>query len=162
MAGTFQRGDARPVRAPVATASAFEVGDLIAQETDGSYTRASSQAWTTDLATTRAAFVAKFAGEASQAKDANKPIIGNGDALGYQLLIWTAGVKTYPVPAGTYKNGDLLGPAKQSGNLLEDQKLEVVGSEAQATHRVAGRAGVNPGVIEAETLSVRQPAARQS
>lgn len=156
MSSTFQRGDARQVMLPVNLADAFNQGDLVGRvAATGVGFRASSQAWNTDLATTRAAFVVLFAGVAEQEKDANQNIYGNGDRYKLNLRVAAGGVHRFALRAGTYKYGDLLGPAKQAGNLLEDQVLEIVSAEAQATHVFVGTdlVLVNPGFGDAETLS---------
>lgn len=160
MSATFQRGEPRQVMLPVNLADSFAQGDLVGRvAATGVGFRASSQAWTTDLATTRAAFVVLFAGVSCQDKDANAYVYGNGEAFKLQLRVNAGGVNRYAVKAGTYQVGDYLGPAKQTGNLLEDQILEVVSTEAQATHKCVGfftpNTGqvVNPGYVDAEVLS---------
>jgi hypothetical protein len=122
--------------------------------------KASEQTWDTDLATTRAAFVARFAGCSNQFKDANQPVRGmSGFPLA--ILAHTGGVRSFACKAGTYWNGILVGPAKQTGNLLEDQILEIVATQAQAIGIVHGNPGVDPAEIEVELLSTAFPAARQ-
>lgn len=156
MSATFQRGDARQVMLPVNLADAYAQGDLVGRvAATGIGFRASSQTWDTDLATTRAAFVVLFAGVAEQEKDANANVYGNGERFKLNLRITAGGVHRFLLAAGTYKYGDFLGPAKQSGNALEDQKLEIVSTEAQATHKFVGSDTtlVNPGYGDAETLS---------
>jgi hypothetical protein len=141
---------------PVNLADAFSQGDLIGRvAATGIGFRASSQAWDTDLATTRAAFVVLFAGVAEQEKTAAENVYGNGERFKLHLRISTGGVNRYALKAGTYKYGDFLGPAKQTGDLLEDQVLEIVSTEAQATHKFVGSDTtlVNPGYGDAEKLS---------
>lgn len=157
---TFQRGDSRQITLPVNLADAYAQGDLVGRvDGTGIGFRASSQAWTTDLATTRAAFVVLFAGVAEQDKDAAATIYGNGEANKLNLRVAAGGVHRFAAKAGTYKLGDYLGPAKQTSDLLEAQLLEVVATEAQATHKCVGFFGanagavVNPGFVDAETLS---------
>ena len=152
MSATFQRGDPRQHMIPVALAKAVAEGDVVGIAS-GALTKASETTWTADLATTRAAFVATFAGRAAQDKDADGVVYGNGETFKLRVRVDTSGVCRYAAKDGTYALGDLLGPAKQAGNLLEDQILEKVASEAQATHRVAGLEGVNPGHVDAEILS---------
>lgn len=160
MSATFQRGEPRQVMLPVNLADSYSQGDLVGRvAATGIGYRASSHVWNTDLATTRAEFVALFAGVACQDKDAAANVYGNGEAFKLQLRVNAGGVNRFAVKAGTYKAGDYLGPAKQTGNLLEDQLLEVVATEAQATHKCVGfftaNTGqvVNPGYVDAEVLS---------
>lgn len=156
MSATFQRGNSRQVMLPVASADAYAQGDLVGRNsTTGVGFRAGSQAWDTDLATTRAAFVVLFAGVSAQDKDADENVYGNGEANKLNLRIDTGGVHLFDCATGTYKLGDYLGPAKQSGNALENQKLEIVATEAQATHKCVGVRGsfTDPTEVEAEVLS---------
>lgn len=152
MAGEFQRGEPRPVMVPVPTASAIAEGDLIALDSSGNARLASGQTWNTDKATTRVAFCAIFAGVSAQAKTANLPVLWNAGFPG-QIKINAGGVVSRTAAAGTYLAGDMVGPAKQSGNLLDDQIVEVVTSEAEAIGIVVGSPGVNPATVDVELLS---------
>lgn len=159
----YQRGEARPVLVPFALAKSCNDDDFIGIDaTTGAGFKASEQAWTTDLATTRAAFVVLFAGAASQFKDANEPIVNMSGPLALQLKVDTSGVRTYIARAGTYKVGDFVGPAKQAGNLLEDQTVEVVSTLAQSIGKVVGRAGTLAAgaLVEVDILSTVLPAGR--
>lgn len=161
MAGQFMRGEPRPVAVLFANAKSANEGDLIATDasTQAGY-KASEQTWDTDLATTRAAFVLRFAGAANQATDAGDPVRGMSGFAG-RMLIHTGGVRAFACKAGTYLTGQLVGPAKQTGNFLEDQILEGVASQAQAIGIIVGNGGVNPAEIEVELLSAVFPSARQ-
>lgn len=161
MVATWQRQEPNPVMIPVALGTAAAQGDLVAVVSDlavpaGSFT------WDTDETTTRRAFVAAFAGVSAQDKAAAGYVYGNGGANQLKLRTDTGGVHRFAVAAGTYVVGDLLGPKKQSGNLLESQTLQLVTDPAQATHRCVGLAGVNPGYLDCEVLSSRfNPAAQE-
>ena len=158
----FQRGDARPVNVPFALAKSVAEDDLIAIDSSGDGYKASEETWNTDLATTRAAFVTKFAGASAQAKDANGTIPYMSGALALMLKVDCSGVRSYAAKAGTYKVGDFIGPAKQSGNLLEDKTIEVVASAAQAIGKYVGAPGTLAAgaMAEVEILSTVLPAGR--
>lgn len=161
MPGQFMRGEPRPVIVPFALAKACAVGDLIATlAADGSGYKASEQTWNTDLATTRADFCERFVGASNQAKDANVALRGGaGYPLG--LEVFAGGVRAYASPnAGTYYLGTLVGPAKDTGNALLDQTLEIVTDARQAIGIVVGGAGVNPSAIEVELFSTLAAVAR--
>lgn len=152
MAGTYQRGDPKQVMYPVASATAVAEGDLCASVSDllvpaGSYT------WDTDETTTRKAFVAAFLGRSAQDKDANDNVFGHGGSFGLKVRVDTGGVYRYPVAAGTYVLFSLVGPKKQSGNLLESQTLQLVTDPSQAIGQVVGGEGVNPGYCDVEILT---------
>lgn len=154
MTATFQRGEPRQVMVPVNLADAFSQGDLMGTvSATGIGYRASSETWNTDLATTQTAFALRFAGVAEQGKTAAENIYGNGEALKLKMRLAAGGVHRYACAAGTYKIGDYVGPAKQTGNALEDQTLALVASEALAIGKVVGGEGVNPGYIDVEILS---------
>ncbi len=152
MAGEFQRGEPRPVMVPVPLASAIAEGDMIALDSSGDVQLASAQTWNTDKFTTRAAFCQNFAGVSAQAKTADKPVLWNSGFSG-QLKVNAGGVVRLSAAAGTYLAGDMVGPAKQSGNLLDDQIVEKVTTEAEAIGIVVGTPGVNPATLEVELLS---------
>ncbi len=159
---TPQRGDVELVFVPVATAKAVAKGDMVGRAADGTVVKASETTWDTDLATTQAAFKALFLGAASQAKTANADIVVNTGPNSGKIRCANGGVFPYTAAAGTYLIGTLVGPAKASGNALEDQKVAVVATEAVAIGRVAGREGVNPATVEVMLLSTLLPDARQS
>lgn len=155
-------GDSRPVMVPVAKAKAVAKDDLCARADDGTFYKASEQAWDTDLATTQAAFVAKFLGSSAQDKVADEWVYGNAGVDESNVRVNTGGVVPFTAAAGTYLMGSLVGPAKQSGNLLENQKVALVATENLAIGRVRQGFGVNPSVVYVELLSKILPAARQT
>lgn len=159
-----QGGDVTLVFVPVATAKAVNQGDLMAIADAGTAYKASEQTWDTDLATTRAAFVTKFFGTASQNKKADADIEGNNGPNAGTIRLSNGGIHTFTCNNGTYYNGvTLVGPAKDTGNNLLDQKVEVVSSQAQAIGIVVRNGGTssNPGKVDVLILSTRLPAARQ-
>lgn len=159
-----QGGDVTLVFVPVATAKAVTQGDLAAVADDGTMYKASEQTWDTDLATTRAAFVTKFFGTASQNKKSDADIEGNNGPNAAHIRLSNGGIHTFTCANGTYRNGiTLVGPAKDTGNNLLDQKVETVASQAQAIGIVVrnGGSATNPGTVDVLVLSTRLPAARQ-
>lgn len=145
---------------PTALAKAVAKGDLTGIDNTGSLVKASETTWNTDLATTRTAFVALYAGISAQTKPANGNTFGNAGANALKTRVNPGGVYPIPCKAGTYKLGDRVGPAKQAGNALEDQIVEGVATDAQSIGRVVGREGVDPGVIEVELMSTLLPASK--
>ena len=137
MADTFryQWGDTKPRVENVATAQAVEIGDLT-QLTSGAITRASDETWDTDLATTQANFITNFFGVSMQRKVANE---ASAHAVpDNRIRVATAAVFELDCDASdTYNVGDLVGPAKQTGNLLENQKVASVAGVTMAIGRVA-------------------------
>lgn len=140
-AGSWKYNDCKPVlaRAPVATV-AIARGDMVGQAagtitgatsaasiTAGTPYPASDQPWDTNLATTQTAFHTAFLGVAQSQVAAVTP----------QPRCNTTGVHEFDCAAATFKIGDLVGPAKASGNLLEDQKVVSVATAALAIGRVA-------------------------
>lgn len=125
-----QYGDARPVvTKAVPTATVIETNDLVGQvAADGLPFPASAQAWDTDLATTQTNFAALFLGVSMEASR-------NGDVQ--PIRVNCAGVHEFECAAAQFKIGDFVGPAKQTGNALEDRKVVAVASEALAIGRIA-------------------------
>lgn len=137
-------GDVHPVRtgAPQ-SAVLIAKGDMIAQAPSGGVTGATSgatiaegepypasdQPWDTSLAVTQEAFHDAFLGVSAQ-----KSASGDVDPLTAN----TRGVHSFTCASASFKNGALVGPAKQSGNLLEDQKVVAVATANLATGKVVG------------------------
>lgn len=148
--GTTQRhqpykfGDPYPVQtADVLSAVQIARGDLVGQTiaagitgatsgatlTSGMPYPASDQVWDTNLATTQTAFKLQFLGVAMARSQTGETA---------PLTVNTAAVHEFDCASATFKNGDLVGPAKQSGNLLEDKKVVAVATTALAVGRVFG------------------------
>jgi hypothetical protein len=125
-----QYGDAKPVvTKAVPTATVIEVNDMIAQvAADGLPYPASAHVWNADLATTQAEFIVLFLGVSTE-------FSRSGDIA--PIKVNTAGVHEFECAAAQFKIGALVGPAKQSGNLLEDRKVASVATENLAIGRVA-------------------------
>lgn len=161
---TYQRGETNPIMAPIASATATEIGDLLGgTASTGVAYKASAETWDTNLATTQTAFVTKFLGVAAQKKPANDDPIGNTGTNAGKIRV-DQGVWRFLNPAaGTYIAGlTMVGPAKQSGNALEDQKLAVTTTQATSIGVVVGASGdTDPTWIDVFVWSRRAPQAPQ-
>lgn len=155
----YLRGDTSPVDATVATAKAVDTGDLVGMSA-GTLVRAEDETWNTDLATTQTAFATKFLGASGQTKTATQArVFGNSEDNA--IRVDTGGVVEYDCASATFELGDLVGPAKDTGNALLSDKVVTVGSEALAIGRVAKR-GTSITRVQVKLLSKLMPAARQS
>lgn len=155
----YQYGGTNPTIATVATAKAVAVGDLCGMSS-GTLVKASDTTWNTDLATTQSDFRALFLGVSGQQKDANLARVF-GNATDNVIRIDAGGIFTFDCASATFEVGDFVGPAKQTGNALEDQKVVKVSTEATAIGRVVER-GTSITRVKIQILSVLNPIARQS
>lgn len=155
----YQYGGSNPTIATVATAKAVAVGDLCGMSS-GTLVKASDTTWNTDLATTQSDFRALFLGVSGQQKDANLARVF-GNATDNVIRIDAGGVFVFDCASATFEVGDFVGPAKQTGNALEDQKVVKVSTEATAIGRVVER-GTSITRVKIQILSVLNPLARQS
>lgn len=121
----WRYGDTNPVKSPpVDTAYLIEIGDLVylaqtysqpgASVNIGDVAPASLMTWTTNLQVTQQMFKKDFLGVAMQ-----QSRIGDTDPI----RVATEGVFEFDCASTAFKQGDLIAPAKQSGNLLENQKV---------------------------------------
>ncbi len=123
-------GDCKPIETKaIASAAVIEVGDLV-EQVAGAVTSADDHVWNTDLATTQGEFHDTFLGVAQERSR-------SGDTA--SIRVDTAGVHEFDCASGTFEVGDLVGPAKQTGNLLENQKVAAVANATLAIGRVARR-----------------------
>lgn len=132
MAHIHRTGPVDPVFLDVAVTSnvptnAIEQGDLIAQVT-GKAVPAPAFPWTTDEATTRAAFVAAFVGvsdwRSRQATTDPRDLI---------VSVGADGTFEFDAVNATYTINQLIGPAKAAGNaLLNTVKVVTPRTEAVA------------------------------
>jgi len=126
----FRHGDSHLLRGPVLAATVIAVGDLLYLDpADDTLKPAASLAWDTDLATTQGNFAENFAGVAREASAA-------GDETPVTYDRSPVAVYEYDIAAGAYVLGASMGPAKQTGNALENQKLAAAVAAA-AIARVA-------------------------
>jgi len=157
MASRYVRGDTRVVTAPVLTAQAVAVGDIVGLSS-GNVVRAEDTAWDTNLATTQTAFALLFLGASLQRKTAAVARV-DGNSEDNIIVVAADGIHEFDCASATFAVGDLVGPAKQSGNLLESQKVAAVASEAYAIGRVA-EAGASITKVKVKLLSKTFPASR--
>ncbi len=133
----WRYGDTNPVvTKPIAAGVTIQIGDLVAQDSSGNVTPANVFTWTTDLPTTQTAFQASFLGVAMQ-----RSLSTDTDPI----RVATSGVFEMACASATFNVGDLVGPAKDTGNLLLNQSVVSVGgggNEGKAIGRVANY--VNP------------------
>lgn len=147
MSNTFRYryGDSRPVvSAAVVTDTVIEIGDLVTSTP----ANAGAVTWDTNLATTQEAFHDVFLGVANQQSR-------DGDTAAIRVA--TSGVYEFDCAAATFNLGDLVGPAKQSGNLLEPQKVVAVATPNLAIGRVVKKYGSNTTkvLVEIDSTVVR-------
>lgn len=155
----FMYGDPVPKVVPIATAQAVADGDIVGMAA-GTMVRAEDTAWNTDLATTQTAFALLFLGTSMQDK-----VVGTarvyGNSEDNRIGVSVGGVWEFDCASASFAVGDLVGPAKQSGNLLESQKVVAVATEALAIGRV--ERAVTSGVrVRVQLLSKLLPLARQA
>jgi hypothetical protein len=130
----WRYGDTSPViTKAVASAAVIEIGDLVEMDGSGNVTSAGAHTWNTNLATTQEEFHDNYLGVAMQRSRA-----GDTDPI----RVATTGVFEFECASSTFELGTLVGPAKQTGNLLENQTVATVAGEQLAIGRVARR--LNP------------------
>jgi hypothetical protein len=127
-------GENNPASAPVATASAIEVGDILGY-TSGNVYLASAETWDTNLATTQTAFATKFLGLSGQKKLAGESRV-HGNSTDNIIRVDCSGVFEFDASSATYVIGDFVGPAKDTGNALLPGTLAKVSGVALAVGRV--------------------------
>lgn len=114
------------------TSVAIEVGDLLywnpAYKT---VFPASNLAWTASSKyETQYKFRQLFAGMSADRYRGTADKFSN-------IMVDTAGIKEFSIASGTYYYGQLVAPTKQTGNLLENQKVEIVTDESIAIGRIS-------------------------
>lgn len=140
-------GNPNPVlSAPTVSADVIAVGDLLWQDTSNANAPrpASAFTWNTDLATTQAGMKAVFLGVSLSAKPAGKTD---------PVRIGTAGEYEFTCAAATFKLGDPVGPAKQTGNALESQKV-VAAVASSSVLRVSANYASNTTRVRARLSNV--------
>lgn len=132
MAVTLVRGKGQQIvrSFPVDSTTVIAIGDLVFLDTDD-LKPAASFTWNTNIATTQGDFAAKFAGVALTAS-------ASGETDPVQVDIGPACVYEMDIASATPVQGDSYGPAKASGNALENQKL-VSATATSCIARIAKR-----------------------
>ena len=140
----YKRGASDPRILEVKAATAVKIGDLVAR--DSAVSRryiipASSWAWTTDLATTRAAFVVEFCGVSAQYIDETK--------TNRKCRVPTRGIFEFKLPSGAaaLNPGDLVGPGDSGANSLLNDTVAVVTNVLQAIGRVYNYTPANSATV---------------
>ncbi len=146
----WRYGETNPVVSKaIGSSTVIQIGDLVEMAADGTVTPASAHTWNTDLATTQNEFQDTFLGVAMQRSRS-----GDTDPI----RVATSGVFEFDCASATFEIGALTGPAKQTGNALENQKVVALagGSEAKAIGRVAKRIGTADTKVLVEIVSTIQ------
>lgn len=123
-------GDTNPVKSIAkASATVIAIGDLLYRDAGASNVPkpAGDFTWDTDLATTQESFVDAFLGVSL-----SKGRSGDTNPIRYA----TKGVFEFDCASATFAAGAMVGCAKQSGNLLEPQKVAAVATADLAIGRV--------------------------
>ena len=118
----FRSGQVQLVKVPVDLTTVINAGDLVWLDTMGAKP-ASQFPWTTNAATTQAAFAGKFLGVAHQ-----HSIAGNSDPISVDISPMS--VYEFDAPPASYKLGDLLGPDNAASKLLDQQVATTVVANA--------------------------------
>lgn len=127
----YLHGDIRPSEIPVATGMAVEAGDIVGVSSN-TLVKASGETWDTNLATTQTNFAAKFVGLSTQAKPSTTVARVFGNSQDNIIQVATAGVFEMDCDSATFTIGQFVGPAKDTGNALLNNKVVGVASAALA------------------------------
>lgn len=116
MASAIHRyGPCRLQKYPVLSATVISKGDLLFLDS-GTVKPAASFTWDTNIATTQAAFAAVFVGVAAEGS-------ANGESAPVSVDTGSISVWEMDCASASFVSGGPVGPAKASGNALENQKL---------------------------------------
>lgn len=116
MPAQYLYGETNPIDAPILTAQAVTIGDLVGLSS-GNVVRASDTTWNTSLAQTQADFRTLYLGVAGQTKAAGTAQIF-GNSIANRVRVDSDGVYIFATASASYNVGDLVGPAKDTGNAL--------------------------------------------
>ena len=126
----WRYGDTNPVVLPVASNTAYEIGDLLYWSTDH-VLPAASQANGANEAANQATFHTHFAGVAMQ-----RSRVGDANPI----RVATTGVFDFDCASATFEVGDLIGACNNGGATgLENQKVKKVTAADHALARCAKR-----------------------
>jgi hypothetical protein len=141
----YRYGDANPVTAQVASSGQqIDIGDLVSYESQ-TLKRAEDETWTGTLSGTQQNFVASFLGVAAQRKVSTASTVGTGSGgpigPGFALTqlgvrVDTTGTFEFKCASASFNIGDLVGPAKDTGNNLLSDTVVAVGAKNLAIGRV--------------------------
>ena len=137
----YLSGDTNAKPYPIDSGSDFLVGDLVyCDAADGFAIKpAADFTWNSTLATTQSDFALRFAGVVLGTYT-GATFSGEGPAeYGLQrgqVMVAQAGVFEFDCASATFYPSTLIGPAKQSGNALESQKVVQTSTEVTSIGRV--------------------------
>ncbi|MDP2899138.1 MAG: DUF2190 family protein [bacterium] len=129
--------------APVATGDLIERGDMVGL-VSGAVKNAEDTATDVTLTVMQTAFVKTFAGVAMEDSQVGETA---------EILIKAKGVFEFACAAATFARGALVGPAKQTGDYLESQKVVAVATELLAIGRVAKTYAANTTTVLVQIFS---------
>lgn len=149
----YQYGETNPVSAPVATAAAIAIGDILGYDASTNLVvKASSTTWDTNLATTQTAFAALFLGLSGQKKVANEARVF-GNSTDNIIRVDCSGVFEFDSVAATYELGDFVGAAKDSGDALVNDVVAKVSAVTLAIGRVCENTAASATKVKIQLLS---------
>lgn len=155
----YQYGDVNPIVAPISTDKEANVGDLVALNVaSGTITKASEQAWNSDLATTQSDFVLNYLGVCAQKKMLNSGrVFGNSEDN--VIRCDSSGVFAFDCTQADYSIGQFVGPAKDTTDALLNQTVEAVADASKAIGVVV-EGGVALTTVKVRLLSTLAPLSR--
>lgn len=154
MPAQFLYGETNPIDCPIATSQAVDIGDLVGISS-GTLVRASDTTWDTNTATTQVAFRALFLGVSGQAKD-NATAQIRGNSIANRCRVDSDGFYTFATASASYNIGDLVGPAKASGNALLNDTVASVAALDKAIGYVVEKT-TSSTTVKVRLLSVKAP-----
>jgi len=122
----YRYWEKHPILATCALAQTVSIGDMVGLASN-TLEKASDTAWNSTIDGTQEDFHDIFLGVSEQASAAT----ADDD-----IRVSTGGVFEFTCESASFNVGDLVGPAKASGNALEDQKVVSVATANLATGRV--------------------------
>lgn len=133
MAIKFIRGNLQTVKVTYPASTAFAQGDLVAfAGPTNDLTKASQETWSSSLAGTQTNFHDKFLGVCLTTR-----LAGQADAA--EGLVAVSGIFECSIDSigQQVEVGEFIGPAKASGNALENQEVDTCATAALAIGRCA-------------------------
>lgn len=104
-------------------------------------------------------FAQRFLGMSGQRKDANVAR-AYGNSTDNVVRVETGGIFQFDTASASYKVGDFIGPAKDTGNALTNNKVAAVAGESNAIAQVV-EATTSSTVVKGRILSAKTPLARR-
>jgi hypothetical protein len=154
----YIRESANQTIVPVLTATAVNIGDICGLSAAGNAFPAKDTVWNTDLATTQTDFVALLLGHSYQYKAALSDQVYGANQPN-TLGVSSTGVYEADCASTTFKVGDYVGMAKDTGNALVSQTVASVPTLARAIGVVV-EAGSSLTRVKFRLLSTKLPLAR--